>query len=533
MSRADFLIGRKLANYQIERLLGRGGMASVYYGLDLNLQRPAAIKVIDDRYDGDTAFAARFVNEARAMASWRHPNIPQIYQAGVENGIYFYAMEYIRGMNLEELLRQHVQRGQLLPFRDVLLIVKAIAAALDFAHQKGAIHRDVKPANVLICEDGRILLTDFGLILEVAKGTQGEVFGSPRYIAPEQARSSANAVPQSDLYALGVILYEMLVGQLPFDDLSPASLAYKHITLEPPAPRQINPDLSPEVEAVLLMALRKLPQERYQTGSALVTALEGVIQESTEIRALHTAAPPPATLPFLPGDPGNPSQGTLSTLASNEIQTPTARVQPSPQAVFYGEEGGVPTLVSQPILARPRKRTILAAVVALSILACLCISVFAANWLSGKLIRPTPVSAAHPSAPTSTATPAQTLLTPTSEFHLLLVLQKTDSLFVINQGTAGLPLALLRFGDGKDELKGNEWGTEILQPGQCVSVWKKEGHKGASPQGPQCQLVGKILERSAPSKFWGSTFAVYFQDLLVDSCDLENSPCTLQFSRSP
>lgn len=171
MPLADSLIGRTLANYRIERLLGRGGMASVYYGFDFQLQRPAAIKVIDERHSGETSYSARFVREARAMASWRHPNIPQIYQAGVENGVYFYAMEYIHGMDLEELLHHTVQKGELLPFEDVLLYGRSIAEALDYAHLNGAIHRDVKPSNVLISEDGRIVLTDFGLVLEVDKGT--------------------------------------------------------------------------------------------------------------------------------------------------------------------------------------------------------------------------------------------------------------------------------------------------------------------------------------------------------------------------
>lgn len=543
MPLADPLIGHKLANYQLERLLGRGGMASVYYGHDIQLQRPAAIKVIDDRYIGDAAYAARFVNEARAMASWRHPNIPQIYQAGVENGIYFFAMEYIPGMDLEEQLRRYVQKGELLPFEDVLLTGKAIAAALDYAHQKGAIHRDVKPSNVLISEDGRILLTDFGLVLEVDKGTRGEVFGSPRYIAPEQARSSAGAVPQSDLYSLGVILYEMLVGRLPFDDPSPTSLALKHITLEPPAPRQINPDLSLEVEAVLLRALRKLPQERYQTGKALMSALEEVMGgQSTEIRILHSIAPPPVTLPFLPGGPENQPQRTIPYLEPIVFQPQGTNIQP-PSHPIFNLKGAIPVVVKQLRLAFPKKRVILTAILAVSSLAFLSICLLATYWLFGKLNWPSPASAVQASptlvasqrTATPTVAPTRMKPSPTSDsrkFHLLLVLQRTDSLFVINQGTLDLPLALLRLGNGKDELTGDEWGLEFLKPGQCVTVWKKAGH-GEPPKGIQCELVGKLLERSGPNKFWDSAFDVYFQDVSVSSCDLEKTSCDLQFSRSP
>lgn len=274
----DPLTGRQIANYRIERLLGRGGMASVYFGVDVQLQRPAALKVIDDRFRHDPAFSERFLRESRAMAAWRHPNIPQIYQAGVEDGINFYAMEYIHGMDLEKLLIVFSEKREVLTYEDVLQIGRAVANALDYAHGKGAVHRDVKTANVMISDDDRILLTDFGLILEVSKGTRGEVFGSPHYIAPEQARNSAEAVPQSDLYSLGVILYEMLVGSLPFDDDSPASLALKHITEDPPSPSQVNPGLGPEIEAVLLKALKKLPEERYRTGEELMDTLEKAIQ---------------------------------------------------------------------------------------------------------------------------------------------------------------------------------------------------------------------------------------------------------------
>ncbi len=283
----DSLIGRQLANYRIERALGRGGMAMVYYGWDVKLERPVAIKLIDARYRDDPAYAQRFVREAQAVAQWRHENIVQIYYADDDEGLYYFVMEYIDGMDLCDVLRSYAERGALMPHEDVLTIGHAIAAALDCAHEKGFVHRDVKPANALISYDDRVVLTDFGLALDVAQGTQGEVFGSSHYVAPEQARNSAEACPQSDLYSLGVILYEMLTGVVPFDDPSPTTVALQHVTQPPPPPRSINPMLSEAVEAVLLKALHKSPEERFPTGQALVEALEA---------ALNVPQPAPETL---------------------------------------------------------------------------------------------------------------------------------------------------------------------------------------------------------------------------------------------
>ena len=469
MPPADPLIGTTLANYRLERLLGRGGMASVYYGFDFQLQRPGAVKVIDERHSGETSYSARFVREARAMASWRHPNIPQIYQAGVENGIYFYVMEYIHGMDLEELLRQSVQKGELLPFEDVLRYGKAVAEALDYAHQNGAIHRDVKPSNVLIAADGRILLTDFGLVLEVAKGTQGEVFGSPLYIAPEQARNSADAVPQSDLYSLGVILYEMVVGRVPFEDQSSASLAIKHISLAPPPPRQLNPDLSPEVDAVLLRALRKKPLERYQTGKELMAALEaGIGGQFGGVKLLPAVVPPPATLPFLPFDPQDqPQPDNLEPGASADLPPGNGPQTPSPAA--------------------SQKKYIAAAIIAVSILATLCVILLASFWLLG---RSKTSSSGSTGQPSRTALAVQDRLTPSltttatvqpsppssaSEIRLSLSLQKGDNILLINEGQVDVPLAQLRFESKKGKLSGDEWELDVLKPGQCVAVMKKPG----------------------------------------------------------
>jgi serine/threonine protein kinase len=186
----------------------------------------------------------------------------------------------------------YAEEGELMPIADVLRIGNAVASALDYAHRQGVIHRDVKPSNVLIANDGRVLLGDFGMALEVRDGSMGNIFGTPHYISPEQARRSADAVPQSDLYSLGVILYEVLTGSVPFNDPSPASIALQHISQPPPSPRSINPEITPAVEAVILRALEKKPKDRYQTGAKLMSALDEAINS--------TGSSPKMSLPPLP-----------------------------------------------------------------------------------------------------------------------------------------------------------------------------------------------------------------------------------------
>jgi len=276
----DQLIGKNLNNYRIDRLLGRGGMASVYYGWDKQLERPAAIKVLDPVEQAHPGYAKRLVQEARAIARWRHENIMQVYYAGTSKGYSYFAMEYIEGEDLSDLLNDYARQGELMPQADVLRIGWAVARALDYAHRHGIIHRDVKPSNVLVSKDGRIVLADFGLALDIQEGTQGEVFGSPHYIAPEQAVSSSAAVPQSDLYSLGIMLYEMLTGRVPFDDPSPLTLAVQHISQPLPMPTTLNPSLSVATEAVLIRALSKEPEDRFQSGADLMNALEPTLTES-------------------------------------------------------------------------------------------------------------------------------------------------------------------------------------------------------------------------------------------------------------
>ncbi len=321
----DPLIGQQISNYRIERLLGQGGMASVYYALDVKLNRHVAIKFIDRRFKNNPVYASRFVNEARMMAKWRHDNIIQIYYADDTQGYSYYAMEYVDGDDLSKVMSLYQEQGELMPLDDVIRIGKAIASGLDYAHRQGIIHRDIKPSNILIAKDGRVLLGDFGMALDVRDGSMGNIFGTPHYISPEQARRSADAVPQSDLYSMGVILYEILTGTVPFNDPSPASIALQHISEPPPSPRSINPELSVEVEKVILKALEKEPQSRYQTGAKLMAAIEG---------ALKPGNAPKISLPPLPVGVPTVRRSTLSIkqIANRDIPAAQERREQSPIA---------------------------------------------------------------------------------------------------------------------------------------------------------------------------------------------------------
>ncbi len=306
MSVPDSLIGSQLGDYRIIDLLGRGGMARVFRGYDANLDRYAAVKVIDPipgAEENHDEYRQRFLREARAVARLNHPNIVGVYQFGEYENLYYMAMVFIDGRDLGEILKepQPVTRPQ------ILRIIHDLASALDYAHAGGVIHRDVKPSNIMVTKEGQAILTDFGLALSVPEGTIGNTFGSVHYIAPEQAVSSARAVPQSDLYALGVVLYQMLTGRVPFDEESAMSIALMHLNDPPPPMRQYNPAISAEVEAVVLKALEKEPDDRYHNGEAMARALEQALGIST-ISDSHL---PP--LPLLKPAEAEPAIGKTSS----------------------------------------------------------------------------------------------------------------------------------------------------------------------------------------------------------------------------
>jgi len=296
----DLLLGRQLGDYTIQTLLGQGGMARVYKGYDATLQRYAAVKVVEPRLlagQDEDEYRERFLREARAIARINHPAVVSVYQFGQLDNLYYMAMGFVEGDDLREIIKEYNRQKKYMSEKQVLKIIRDIAEALDYSHKNGVIHRDVKPSNIMVTNDGHAVLTDFGLALSAQEGTLGNTFGSVHYIAPEQAVSSAQAVPQSDLYSLGVVLYEMLTGRVPFEDASAMSVALKHISDPPPLPSMFNPRITPNVEAVLLKALDKDPRKRHMTGNAFAMALEAAFMadatEDTDDLERNKTAPVP------------------------------------------------------------------------------------------------------------------------------------------------------------------------------------------------------------------------------------------------
>ncbi len=317
-SALDPLIGVRLGSYQVIEAVGAGGMARIYKGVHTELNRFAAIKVVNWGLQEDPEFTERFRREAQAIASLRHPNIVQIFDFGKYEHGYFMAMEFIDGSDLAQLLRRHRHNHSLLPQPQVVQVIRDIANALDYAHRHGVIHRDIKPSNIMINREGQSILTDFGLVMLQTRQSQvtlGNTFGTPHYVAPEQAISSAAAVPASDIYSLGVILYELATGQLPFDDESPLSVALKHVSELPTPPAQLNPDLSPELEEIILKAMSKQPVDRFNTAGELAAALTAAWSGAETVAPARRRAEPPV-LPVGVPPPAEAPNITLPNIAA-------------------------------------------------------------------------------------------------------------------------------------------------------------------------------------------------------------------------
>ena len=302
------MIGRVFDDrYEVIRKLGSGGMADVYLANDRLLGRQVALKVLSGRYANDEQFVERFRREASSAASLNHPNIVQIYDRGEAEGTYYIAMEYLEGRSLKEII---VRYAPLAPDL-VLSISTQIVEALRFAHRRDVIHRDIKPQNIIVDNDGRVKVTDFGIARAGSASTMteaGSILGTAHYLSPEQAQGQP-VEAASDLYSLGVVMYEMVTGKLPFNGDNPVSIAMQHVHEQPAPPRSIVPDVPENLEAVILRALGKHPIERYLTAQAMLEDLRKVqdgepvavppayVEESTRIMGPAAAAAAATGLP--------------------------------------------------------------------------------------------------------------------------------------------------------------------------------------------------------------------------------------------
>jgi tRNA A-37 threonylcarbamoyl transferase component Bud32 len=274
------MVGEVLSDrYEVEELVGTGGMSSVFRAHDRLLDRKVALKVLHQQYSDDDDYVERFRREARAVAALSHPNIVTVIDRGEHEGRQFIVFEYIHGENLKALIER---RGPA-PVTTALELAMQIARGLSFAHQQGLIHRDVKPQNILLNGDGQAKVTDFGIArsLDVQQGmTQtGTVLGTSDYIAPEQAQGQ-RVDEHTDVYSLGVVLYEMLTNEVPFPGENFVAVAMRHINEAPPSIRDKRPDVSPRLEAAVQRAMAKRPEDRFQTMADFCRELEADLAES-------------------------------------------------------------------------------------------------------------------------------------------------------------------------------------------------------------------------------------------------------------
>jgi serine/threonine protein kinase len=317
------LLGQSVGRYHIVEQLGEGGMATVYKAYDTRLERYVAVKFIRSDVVRDSTFQRRFEREAKALASLSHPNIVKVLDYGEHEGMSYLVMEYISGGTMKNLL------GRPMPWQDAFRLIIPIARTLDYTHQRGIIHRDVKPSNFLLSDSGEPMLSDFGIAKLVAgsdnmqlTGT-GVGIGTPEYMAPEQGLGQA-VDGRADIYSLGVVLYELLAGQKPYHADTPIAVLYKHITDPLPSPRIYKTDLPESVEQIIFCAMAKKPADRYQTMGDFAAAMDKLLREPPTTQVQLEVAPPPTV-----------------------TAEPQRKAYPEPYAPFYTPPPAPPEPVSQ------------------------------------------------------------------------------------------------------------------------------------------------------------------------------------------
>ena len=485
-------IGQKLSGrYEIEELLGQGGMSAVYKATDPNLKRVVAVKLIHPHLSTDPDFVRRFEEEAAAVAQLRHPNIIQVFDFNNDEDNYYMVLEFVPGETLQDHLKRLNSSGRRLSVAKAIEYMAEICDAVDYAHQRGMIHRDIKPANLMLNVMGQAILMDFG-IAKIVGGQRhtatGAVVGTALYMAPEQIKGE-NPDRRADIYSLGVTLFEMLSGHPPFEADSAMTLMMMHVNDPIPDVRELNPDVPDDLVAVIDKALAKDPNDRYQSAAQMAAALRNVL---TRIRAgASTETPPPPAATAIekpdmtpagsgatvvetpetaPPGPGATYVEPVSTPAASSGQTQSEIVTPPRPAGGAGGSGGgstgVGTTGTGPMPAPPPAATLSRSkllgislpVIAIGGVVVLClfaggiflVSQLLGNAGAGPLFAPAPTVTAtatetqipdtplpsDTATPESTATPAETTtpsLTPTATVPPGITFARIDSITIDDQ----------------------------------------------------------------------------------------------------
>lgn len=428
MSDPNAYLDRVIGKYKIIELLGRGGMAVVYKAYQEGLDRYVAIKLMHSFLADEGEFLERFKREARAMALLKHPHIADVYDFDVVDDTYYIVMEFVSGGSLKEEIEQFQQRGERMPLSQAVRIMLELIDAVSYAHARGMIHRDIKPGNIMLRDDGGAVLTDFGIakILGVVSHTlTGAMVGTPAYMAPEQGMGHLGD-ERSDLYSLGILFFHLITGRLPFESTTPLAVVMKHVTEPLPPPITFNPDIPAGIQDVILRVTAKDPQQRYQTGYEFAQALrQALYDEGGEL----LAELPPELLRDEPA-------AAVSTLAAQTRVTAhvsyagnMGRAASLLEATMPAEATVVRPRAPQPAAAQSAAAQQAAAQpgrmhrfrwlawIFVGILAIVLAAVAGAYAVSWRTPEPTPILVAAPPAtdtpaPTDTATPAA----PTPDF---------------------------------------------------------------------------------------------------------------------
>ena len=309
--------------YEVQQKIGVGGMADVYRGKDTLLGRPVAIKILHQNFGGDQDFVARFKREAQAAGKLNHPNVVSMYDVGFDQGFHYIIMEYVSGCTLKEYIQHH---GAQVTVQEAVKITVAIAEGLEHAHMMGIVHCDIKPHNILITDSGRVKVTDFGIARAINSATTmmytNSVMGSAHYISPEQASGKSINV-STDIYSLGVVLYELLTGEVPFRGETPVSVALQHVKDPVVAPRIKNAMIPPQLEQVVLIALEKEPGKRFGSISEMIQALR-------------------MSLGYRGGTSARPMQHDFATQVLPPLETEVLEEEEEPQEGILAKLGSLP-----------------------------------------------------------------------------------------------------------------------------------------------------------------------------------------------